>query len=120
MQKIEKGGGDLTLPKQIEFAWGQFVLSVSRTRGMLMQVEGLSLEERERLIADYGAKVADAIDVFVERQRESSHSLLAYTSFQTTSARRSLVMWARPSLIWSCGASALFGAPMQVNLSYGL
>jgi hypothetical protein len=31
MQKIEKGGGDVTLPKQFEFAWGQFVLSVSRT-----------------------------------------------------------------------------------------
>lgn len=79
MQKIEKGGGDVTLPKQFEFAWGQFVLSVSRTRGMLMQVEGLSLEERERLIADYGAKVADAIDVFVDKAtREFSFTIGLY------------------------------------------
>src|SRR5262249_23598765 len=66
-QKIEKGGGDVTLPEQIEFAWGQFVLSVSRTRGMLVQVDGLSLEERLRLIEDFGAKVAGGIDVFVDK-----------------------------------------------------
>jgi hypothetical protein len=62
-----KGGGEVALPNQIEFGWDQFVLSVTRTRTMQAQVEGLTLEERSEYIQSYGPRVAYAINVFVDK-----------------------------------------------------
>ncbi|MBR1146117.1 hypothetical protein [Bradyrhizobium sp. AUGA SZCCT0431] len=64
-QKIAREISGVALPEKVEFGWEQFVLSVTRTRGMQAQVEGISLEKRERLTR-YGARIADAIDVYVD------------------------------------------------------
>lgn len=69
-QDITKEISGVALPETIGFEWEKFVLSVTRTRGMQAQVEGLSLERRQRLIESYGLRIADAIDVFVD---ETTH-----------------------------------------------
>ncbi|MHC2722454.1 hypothetical protein [Bradyrhizobium diazoefficiens] len=56
----------VTLPDVIEFGWEQFVLSVSRTRGMQVQVEGLSSEKRERYLTRYATSRAEGINVFID------------------------------------------------------
>jgi hypothetical protein len=64
-QKIAREISGVGLPVKIEFGWEQFVESVTRTRGMLAQGTGISLDNRERLIR-YGARIADAIDVYLD------------------------------------------------------
>src|SRR6478609_5260278 len=56
----------VALPDVIVFGWKQFVLSVSRTRGMQVQVEGPSQQKRERYWTRYGAYIAGAINVFID------------------------------------------------------
>jgi hypothetical protein len=66
-QELKRGQDYIVLPEQIVFGWEQFVISVSRTRTMRTQIEGLSQEERRRLIEDYGLRIAGSIDVFIDK-----------------------------------------------------
>ncbi|UGY11944.1 hypothetical protein HAP48_0000410 (plasmid) [Bradyrhizobium septentrionale] len=63
---IAKEISGLSLPQLVEFGWEQFVLSVTRTRGMQVQVEGISSEKRESFLTRYATSRAQGIDVFID------------------------------------------------------
>lgn len=64
---IAKEISGVSLPELVEFGWEQFVLSVTRTRGMQVQVEGISSEQRESYLAEYAGSRAVGIDVFIDK-----------------------------------------------------
>ncbi|MBR1029407.1 hypothetical protein [Bradyrhizobium liaoningense] len=63
---IAKEISGVSLPELVEFGWEQFVLSVTRTRGMQVQVEGISSEKRERYLTRYAISRAEGLDVFID------------------------------------------------------
>jgi hypothetical protein len=67
--RIDQAGvtevGGVDLPKLLDFAWEQFVMSVVRTRGLQTQLDRLTLEKRQRLVR-YGSLVAEQIDVYID------------------------------------------------------
>ncbi|WP_316196016.1 hypothetical protein [Bradyrhizobium sp. SZCCHNRI3052] len=95
-QKLKDPGNALILPKTVNFGWEQFVMSVSRTRSMQVQVDGLSFEKRQVLITEYGTLTADAINVFVDE---------ATQEFSFTVALDILADDERPSYAGKIGAA---------------
>lgn len=74
---IAKEISGVSLPELIEFGWEQFVLSVTRTRGMQVQVEGLSSEKREKYLTRYAASRAEGINTFIDETTQVLSFVLA-------------------------------------------
>jgi hypothetical protein len=78
-QELRRGGNDVVLPARIEFEWEDFLLSVTRTRSMRMQIEGMSLEDRDQAIYDYGFWTAGSMNVCIDKTtQEFSFTKILY------------------------------------------
>lgn len=93
---IAKDISGVSLPELIEFGWEQFVLSVTRTRGMQVQVEGLSSEKRERYLTRYALSRAEGIDTFIDEDTQILSFVIAVNALPDDE---------RPSMAGNVGAA---------------